>query len=129
MEKKTTKKRERSPKQKAYDLSPRKKKSTQAELLLRRQTVYSMLCDGKSRSDVIRHAAEIWDVTERTADEYLKVAREQLETDCSISREAFMAEALAGYRSIRAQAERRGQLMCAKTCLDSMVDLTIIKGR
>ena len=88
-----------------------------------------MLCDGKSRSDVIRHAAEIWDVTERTADEYLKVAREQLETDCSISREAFMAEALAGYRSIRAQAERRGQLMCAKTCLDSMVDLTIIKGR
>ena len=59
--------------------------------------------------------------------EYLKEARIQLENDCAMSREAFMAEALAGYRSIREQAERRGQLMVAKTCLDSMVDLTAIK--
>ena len=86
-----------------------------------------MLCDGKSRTDVIQVAAEMWDVTERTADEYLKGARLQLETDCAITREAFMAEALAGYRSIRQQAERRGQLMVAKTCVDSMVDLTAIK--
>ena len=86
-----------------------------------------MLCSGKSRTDVIQVAAEMWQVTERTADEYLKEARIQLENDCAMSREAFMAEALAGYRSIREQAERRGQLMVAKTCLDSMVDLTAIK--
>ena len=86
-----------------------------------------MLCDGKSRTEVIQTAAEMWDVTERTADEYLKVARQKLEQDCSITREAFMAEALAGYRSIRFQAERRGQLLCAKSCIDSMVELTAIK--
>ena len=86
-----------------------------------------MLCDGKSRTDVIRVASEMWDVTDRTADEYIKRAREKLEQDCSITREAFMAEALAGYRSLREQAERRGQLMCAKQCIDSMVDLTAIK--
>ena len=88
-----------------------------------------MLCDGKSRTDVIRVCAEMWQVGERTADEYLSVARAKLEQDCSITREAFMAEALAGYRSIREQAERRGQLMVAKTCVDSMVDLTHIKGK
>ena len=86
-----------------------------------------MLCDGRSRSDVIRVASEMWGVTDRTADEYIKNAREKLEQDCSITREAFMAEALAGYRSLREQAERRGQLMCAKQCIDSMVDLTAIK--
>ena len=86
-----------------------------------------MLCDGKSRTDVIRVSAEMWEVSERTADEYIQVARTKLEQDCSITREAFMAEALAGYRSLREQAERRGQLMCAKQCIDSMVDLTAIK--
>ena len=69
----------------------------------------------------------MWQVGERTADEYIQVARAKLEADCSITREAFMAEALAGYRSLREQAERRGQLMCAKQCIDSMVDLTAIK--
>ena len=88
-----------------------------------------MLCDGKSRTDVIRTAAELWEVSERTADEYIAKGREKLEQDCAITREAFMAEALAGYRSLREQAERRGQLMCAKQCIDSMVDLTHIKGK
>jgi len=120
VEKKTTKKRKPPS-------NPTGKKSSQATLLLRHDTVYSMLCDGKSRTDVIRTAAEMWDVSERTADEYLKNARLKLEQDSSISREALMAEALAGYRSLREQAERRGQLMCAKQCIDSMVDLTAIK--
>ncbi len=70
-----------------------------------------MLCDGKSRTDVIRTAAEMWDVSERTADEYLKHARQKLEQDSSISREALMAEAFAAYRQIRQQCERRGQFV------------------
>ena len=86
-----------------------------------------MLCDGQSRSNILLTAAEMWNVTERTTDEYISVARSKLEQDCSITREAFMAEALAGYRSLRSQAERRGQIMAAKLCIDSMVELTGIK--
>ena len=82
-----------------------------------------MLCDGKSRTDIIRNCSELWDVGERTADNYIAEARVKLEDDCRMSREAFMAEALAGYRSIREQAERRGQLMCSKQALDAMVQL------
>ena len=97
--------------------------------MLRIDTVYGMLCDGKSRTDILRQAAEIWNISERQTENYIYKAREKLEEDCRMSREAFMAEALAGYRSLREQAERRGQLMCAKQCIDSMVDLTHIKSK
>jgi hypothetical protein len=116
VEKKTTKKRKPPS-------NPTGKKSSQATLLLRHDTVYSMLCDGKSRTDVIRTAAEMWDVSERTADEYLKHARLKLEQDSSISREALMAEAFAAYRQIRQQCERRGQLMAALKAVENMTSL------
>ena len=82
-----------------------------------------MLCDGKSRTDVIRTAAEMWDVSERTADEYLKNARLKLEQDSSISREALMAEAFAAYRQIRQSAERRGQCLAALKAVENMTNL------
>ena len=97
--------------------------------MLRIDTVYGMLCDGKSRTDILRQCAELWDISERQSENYIARGREKLEEDCRMTREAFMAEALAGYRSLREQAERRGQLMCAKQCIDSMVDLTHIKGK
>ena len=98
-------------------------------MMLRIDTIYSMLCEGKSRANIILFTAEVWGVTERQTDTYLGEARKKLELECSMSREAFMAEALAGYREIRDSAQRRGQLMCAKQCIDSMVDLTHIKGK
>ena len=95
--------------------------------MLRIDTVYGMLCNGKSRTDILLKCAELWNISERQAENYIARGRAKLEEDCRMTREAFMAEALAGYRSIREQAERRGQLMVAKTCLDSMVDLTSVK--
>ena len=99
------------------------KKPTEAEKDMRVSTVYGMLCDGNSRTTIIQKAAEFWQVSERTADAYIAESRLRLEEDCRITREAFMAEALAGYRSLREQAERRGQLMCAKQCLDAQIAL------
>ena len=90
--------------------------------------IYGLLCEGKSRANILLVASEMWDVTERTTDEYLAKARVKLEEDCRMSREAFMAEALAGYRSIRDAARRRGQLMVEKSALDAMVDLVGIKA-
>ena len=104
------------------------KRSTKAELEFRHQAVYSMLVDGHSRTDVLQFAAEKWDVSERTGDQYIFEARTRLEADCQITREALLAEALAGYRSIRQQAERRGQLMVAKSCLDATLDIVGIKS-
>ena len=108
MDKKTTKKR---------------KRSTKSELALRTDTIYGMLCEGKSRANIILISSEMWGITERQTDNYIAEARKRLEEDCRMSREAFMAEALAGYREIRETAQRRGQLMCSKQCLDAMVQL------
>ena len=127
MAKKPTERKERSPKQKEWDANKERRRATKAEVALRVQTVYGLLCDGKSRAKILLVADEMWGLCESSTDDYLAKARKMLDEDCRMSREAFMAEALAGYRSIREQAERRGQLMCAKTCLDSMVELTSIK--
>ena len=104
------------------------KKSTKSEKEFRVQAVYGLLVDGKSRTDIVQFCAETWEIQERQSDQYIADARARLEADCQITREALLAEALAGYRSIRQQAERRGQLMVAKSCLDATLDIVGIKA-
>ena len=101
------------------------KRSTKSEKEFRVATIYGLICDGKSNTQIFRFAADEsgWGVSERQVENYIADARKRLELDCQITREAFMAEALAGYRSLREQAERRGQLMCAKQCLDAQIAL------
>ena len=104
------------------------KKSTKSEKEFRVAAIYGMLVDGRSRTDILQYSAETWQVSERTGDQYIADARKRLEQDCQITREHLLAEALAGYRSIRQQAERRGQLMVAKSCLDATLDIVGIKA-
>ena len=106
-----------------FRVAKRSQKPTKNEKLLRVDSVYQMLCNGTSRYNIIRQCSELWEVGERTADNYIAEARVKLEHDCQMTREAFMAEAMASYRDIRAQAERKGQLMVAKSCLDAQVAL------
>ena len=110
--------------------SPTKKhkRATKAEHALRIDTVYGMLCDGQSRSNILLAAAEMWEVSERTTDDYLAAARVKLAEDSSITREALMAEAFAAYRQIRQSAERRGQLMAALKAVENMTNLAGIKA-
>ena len=87
-----------------------------------------MLCRGTSRANIILYASENWDITERQTDTYLSRARVRLEEDCAMTREAFMAEALAGYRELREASFKRGQFMCSKQALDAMVQLVGINN-
>ena len=82
-----------------------------------------MLCDGQSRQNILLTAADMWNVTERTTDEYISVARQKLERDSSISSEALMAEAFAAYRQLRIASERRGQMMAALKAVENMTNL------
>ena len=75
--------------------------------------VYGLLCDGRSRGDIVQFAAEKWKVSDRQADTYIKRAREALEKDAELTRPAFLAEVLGRLRNIEQQASRRGQLMSA----------------
>jgi hypothetical protein len=87
-----------------------------------------MLCKGTSRANIILFASETWDITERHTDNYISEARKRLEEDCRMTREAFMAEALAGYRELREASFKRGQFMCSKQALDAMVQLVGINN-
>ncbi len=72
----------------------------------------------------MQDCAEMYGLGERQTDTYVKKARERLEKDCDVTREAFLAESLQGLRSIRAQAERRGQLQTATNAIRLMTELT-----
>ena len=101
------------------------RRTSNAEKEQRVATVYGLLTDGRSRYEIHQFASteSDWDVSDRTVDSYIACARDRMMKDCQMEREAFMAEALQGYRSIRSQAERRGQLMVAKSCIDAQIAL------
>ena len=99
------------------------KKATFAETELRTNIVYGLLVDGRSRSEIIQFVAENWKLTERQADNYIKKARGKIEQDCELSRPQFLAEALAGLRSIRGKAENRGQMQVAINAIRLQAEL------
>ena len=98
-------------------------KSTAAEAKFRVDTVYGLLCDGKSRGDIVRFAAENWQVSDRQADTYIQRAREALDKDAELTRPAFLAEVLGRLRNYEQQAARRGQLMVATNCVRLQCEL------
>lgn len=77
------------------------------------KAIYGLLCDGKSRGDILQFAAETWDLKTRMTDDLIARAREALAKDCELTRPAFLAEVLARLRNYERQAASKGQLMVA----------------
>lgn len=99
------------------------KKSTKNEVTWRIQAVYQQIVDGWSMNQICQEGSANWDVSTRQVERYIAQARELIEKDCSITREALMAEAFAAYRSLRQTAERRGQCMAALKAVENMTAL------
>ena len=98
-------------------------RSTAAETELRCNTVYGLLVEGKSRGEIVQFGAKNWRLGDRMVDNLIQRARIKLEEDCQLSRPQFLAEALVGLRSIRQQAERRGQLQVATNAIRLQCEL------
>ena len=98
-------------------------RSTAAETTFRINTVYGLLCDGKTRGEIVQFAAENWQLKDRMADELIARARVALEKDAELSRPAFLAEVLGRLRNYEQQAARRGQLMVAVNCVRLQCEL------
>ena len=71
------------------------KKCTNAEMALRVRKVGELILMGASRCEIIRFAAEKWDVGERMVDTMMERARAQFEKDWDIERPAMVAQQLA----------------------------------
>ena len=98
-------------------------KANNATAALRCTQVYGLLCQGKSRADIVQFAAEQWSISDRQTDSYIARAREMLMEDCNLSRPAFLAEALARLRKYEQKAADRGQLMVAINSVQLQVKL------
>ena len=102
-------------------------KSTKAAKEFRVNTVYKLLTDGKCKpSDKsCSSAADEWNISNSAGlIKYIADARlKSLKQDCTISRQEFLAEAIVGLRSIRQQAERRGQYQVAVNTVRLMTEL------
>ena len=88
------------------------KKVTKAESTLRTQEVYGYLSKGFSRAQILQEVS-VWGLSDRMVDNYIAKARELLEEDCNISRQAYLAELLQRLRSYEQSAAKRGQYQVA----------------
>ena len=104
-------------------------KSTKAAKQFRINAVYQMLTDGKSRTEILQFCSDEWNISTRQGDNYIAEARVKCEQDCTITRQEFLAEALAGLRSIRGKAESRGQLQVAVNTVRLMTELVGLDGK
>lgn len=85
------------------------KKSTKLEVLHRVNSVYKLLAEGQSRTQVLQFCSEKWGVGERQGEIYLARAREKLTDDCEMERPAWIAEALQRLRTIEQKAMAKNQ--------------------
>jgi len=107
----------------------RGKKPTVAERTRRVNEVYGLLASGASRTQILQHCAEKFDVETRCTDNYIAEARELIERDCDMSRPAFLAEALAGLRKVRQLAESKGNHQVVVNAIRLQAELVGLTGK
>lgn len=99
------------------------KKGTQAETIVRSQKFARIIANGGRRSDCVRYASENWGVGERTVDEYLKLARNELKKDWDMERPQMIADLLAQCSTLQMEARRSGQYHIALGAINTAAKL------
>ena len=99
------------------------KKGTQAETITRAQRFARIIANGGRRSDCVRYASENWGVGERTVDEYLKLARDELKKDWDMERPQMIADLLAQCSTLQMEARRAGQYHIALGAINTAAKL------
>ena len=99
------------------------KKATNAEINLRVNTVYGWLCHGWQRHKIQQEGQPLWNVNESRIDVYIRRARELIDKDCEMSRQAFLAEAIDRLRNYEQIAAQRGQMQVATNSVRLQAEL------
>ena len=99
------------------------KKGTQAETVVRAQRFARIIANGGRRSDCVRYASENWGVGDRTVDEYLKLARDELKKDWDMERPQMIADLLAQCSTLQMEASRSGQYDIALGAINTAAKL------
>lgn len=100
-------------------------KSTQVEIEIRVAAVHKMLLTGALYKDILRHATEVWGVTDRQADTYIHRAHEIIEAEIGKDREAFQRRNMARRAAIYASAFQNRE---HATALEVVKDMDRVTG-
>jgi hypothetical protein len=96
------------------------KKSTNAEIDERVNTVYDLLLRANSRTQILRYAADTWGCGERTAETYMARARQLMQLDAELERPQWLAARLQDYER---EARAKGNLSIAIKALEDQAKL------
>ncbi len=99
------------------------KKSTNAEIEERVNTVYQLLLQSYSRFEIVQYAANEWGVQPRQADEYLARARQLIAKDSEIERPEWLAAAIARLVKYEQKAGKDDNLQLAIKALETQAKL------
>jgi hypothetical protein len=95
----------------------------QAETLMRAAEFARIIANGGRRSDCVRYAAENWGVAERTCNDYLALARDQIKADWDIERPQMIADLLSQCSTLQVEARQAGQFHIALGAINTAAKL------
>jgi hypothetical protein len=103
-----------------------KSDSTAGEKILRARKFAEIIATGGRRSDCVRYASEHWGVTERTASDYLAIARDQIRADWDIQRPQMIADLLSQAATLQQEARAAKQYHIALGAINTAAKLAQI---
>ena len=89
------------------------KRSTDREVDCRVNSVYNLLINGHSKTQVVQYCAENYGVKLRQSEEYLSRARKLQQLDAELERPQWLLSALSRLQNYEAQAAKRGNHQAA----------------
>lgn len=90
---------------------------------VRAAVVERLLMTGATRSDVLAHARQEWDLAPRSADRLLALARQRAMASWDLERRDMAALTLAQLASLQQEARARGDLNVALGAINSAARL------
>ena len=99
------------------------KKSTNIEIDERINTVYKLLLEGNSRTQILQYGADTWDSKDRQVEECIKRARDYQRLDAELERPEWLHESLSALKDIQRKATTRQQYSTALKAIEMQARL------
>ena len=93
-------------------------KSTNIEIDERINTVYKLLLEGNSRTQILQYGADTWGLKARQLEEYIKRARDHQRLDAELERPEWLHESLCALKDIQRKATNKSQYSTALKAIE-----------
>ena len=98
-------------------------RADKVEVNARVHAVYDMLLSGLTQTQLIRHCADTWNLSEKQVETYISKARALQMIDAQIERPAWLMQALSKLQNYERQAGEKGYIATALRCIEMQARL------